>query len=114
MAMSMVSSIVAPLVSVHEVDSLIRAQRPFILCHVVLADGMPDAVGGGPSGLVFACLYSPMLMYMDRRSDSGSRQALRLLVQLFMGGISTLVGNLLAGAPSQMISVGGRVNYRAF
>lgn len=71
-------------------------------------------LGVGLNGLVFACLYSAILMYIDRRSDSGSRQALHQLVQLFMGGVSALAGNLLAGGLGQVIGAGGRVDYRGF
>lgn len=91
--------------------TLTQAVRFFLLWTGVPALGL---LGVGLNGLVFACLYSAILMYMDRRSDSGSRQALHQLVQLFMGGVSALVGNLLAGALGQMISVGGRVDYRGF
>jgi len=93
------------------IGALTQAVRFFLLWTGIPALGL---LGVGLNGLVFACLYSAILMYMDRHSDSGSRQALHQLVQLFMGGISALVGNLLAGALGQIISVAGRVDYRGF
>ncbi|HUW69508.1 MAG TPA: MFS transporter [bacterium] len=93
------------------VGGLTQALRYFLLWTGIPALGL---LGVGLNGLVFACLYSAILMYIDHRSDSGSRQALHQLVQLFMGGVSALVGNLLAGALGQIISISGRVDYRGF
>jgi len=93
------------------IGALTQAMRYLLLWTGVPALGL---VGVGLNGLVFACLYSTILMYIDRRSDSDSRQALHQLVQLFMGGVSALVGNLLAGALGRVAGVAGRVDYRPF
>lgn len=84
--------------------------------YMLLWTGIPvlGFIGVGLNGLVFACLYSAILMYIDRRADAGSRQALHQLVQLFMGGVSALVGNLLAGALGRIAGSAGRADYRAF
>jgi len=91
--------------------TLSQAARFFLLW-----TGIPwlGLLGISLNGLVFACLYSAILMYIDYRSDSRSRQALHQLVQLFLGGTSTLLGNLLAGRLGQLVRTGGSTGYRGF
>lgn len=91
--------------------ALSQAARFFMLW-----TGIPwlGLVGISLNGLVFACLYSAILMYIDYRSDANSRQALHQLVQLFLGGSATLFGNLLAGNLGQIIQVTGGAGYRNF
>ena len=91
--------------------ALSQAARFFLLW-----TGIPwlGLAGISLNGLVFACLYSAILMYIDYRSDARSRQALHQLVQLFLGGSSALLGNLLAGSLGQVVQSGGGTEYRVF
>jgi len=91
--------------------ALSQAARFFLLW-----TGIPwlGLVGISLNGLVFACLYSAILMYIDYHSDAKSRQSLHQLVQLFLGGTSTLIGNLLAGRLGQLVQAGGGTGYRGF
>ncbi len=71
-------------------------------------------VGISMNGLVFACLYSTVLMYIDSHSSSQSRQGVHQLIQLFIGGSSTLLGNLIAGALGQFFRKNGQIDFRSF
>lgn len=82
----------------------------------LLWTGIPwlSLVGIALNGVVFACLYSAILMYIDYHSDTQSRQSLHQLIQLLLGGTSTLLGNLLAGRLGQLVQTSGGNGYRGF
>lgn len=91
--------------------TLSQAARFFLLWTGVPWLGL---VGIALNGIVFACLYSAILMYIDYRSDAQSRQSLHQLVQLLLGGTSTLLGNLLAGRLGQVVQASDGSGYRGF
>jgi MFS family permease len=112
---------VAVLAVVYLISSIIDKLYSFGAAPYLSRSGFNEAwipwlglVGISLNGLVFACLYSAILMYIDYHSDAQSRQSLHQLVQLFLGGTSTLIGNLLAGRLGQLVQAGGGTGYRGF
>jgi MFS family permease len=83
---------------------------------LLLWSGVPalGLAGVSLNGIVFACLYSAILMYIDQRSDARSRQAMHQLVQLFIGGASALLGNALAGLLGHLARAEGGTGYRGY
>ncbi len=83
---------------------------------LLLWAGVPalGLVGVALHGLVFACLYSSILMYIDGRADARSRPAVHQIIQFSLVGTATLVGNLLSGALGGVSGSAGAIDYRAF
>jgi len=84
--------------------------------YVLLWTGVPalGLVGVALHGIIFACLYSAILMYIDGRADARSRPAVHQLVQFIIIGTATLVGNLLSGALGRVVGSAGGIDYRNF
>lgn len=84
---------------------------------IFFTSGQPwlSLLGVAMNGFVFACLYSVVIMYIDSHSRLESRQGVHQLIQLFIGGASTLIGNLLSGFLAETFRTqAGTTDYQTF